>query len=100
MDLIIEFIEEFILEGSIELINNKNVPILFRVLLGVIVTIVIFVIVGILIFGGIQKLDNDLIFGIILMGLGVIILGLFGCLVLKIIPEIKKNLKIKRIVRK
>ncbi len=100
MDLIIEFIEEFILEGSIELINNKNVPILFRVLLGVIVTIVIFVIVGILIFWGIQKLDNDLIFGIILMGLGVIILGLFGCLVLKIIPEIKKNLKIKRIVRK
>ena len=86
MDLLIEFILEIILEGSIELVKVEKVPKFIRYpLLTIIILLFLTIILGLLVLG-ILIIKKELLFGLFIILLGLVLL-------INIIYKIKKGIK-------
>lgn len=62
MDFVLEILFEIILEGCIEITEEKNVPLIFRILCAVILVLVYGGMVGILLYVGISNKSLLLLF--------------------------------------
>ena len=82
MDEFIELILELLLEGSIDALPNKQIPLVIRIILAIIVALVF---IGIIILGVLLLRDSTFIGGL-LIALGVIFLIV---LIVKMIEYIK-----------
>lgn len=78
MELIIEFILELILEGSIELLPNKKIPKWIRYLLAAIIILLSLAVIGLFFFVGITAMKEKTLFGIIFIAIGIFML--VGCI--------------------
>ncbi len=72
MELLFEFIFELVFEGSIEVSKNRKIPKYIRYPLIVIISLFFIMVIGLIFWGGILALKENLIVGIFL-----ILLGLF-----------------------
>lgn len=84
MDLLIEFIGEILIEGSIELIKSKNVPLFIRIMLLLILSSGYLALVGLIFFAAIK---NQTIGFIILSLIGVVLLILYIVWLYKLIKN-------------
>lgn len=82
MDDFIEFILELLLEGSIDALPNKKIPLVIRIILAIILALVL---IGIIILGVLLFRDSTFI-GCLVIALGVIFLIV---LIVKMIEHIK-----------
>lgn len=68
MDMILEFLFEIIIEGSLELVTHKKVPLIIRIFAGILVLAVYGGLIGLCFFFGIQNSQPILIvIGIIIL---------------------------------
>ena len=68
MDMILEFLFEIIIDGSLELVTHKKVPLIIRIFAGILVLAVYGGLIGLCFFFGIQNSQPILIvIGIIIL---------------------------------
>lgn len=84
MDLLIEFIGEILIEGSIELIKSKKVPLFIRIMLLLIFSSGYLALVGLIFFAAIK---NQALGFIILSLIGVLLLILYIVWIYKLIKD-------------
>lgn len=84
MDLILEVLFEIIIEGSLELVSHKKVPLISRIIAGIIVLAVYGGLIGLFFFFGIQNSQPILI----VIGIIILLITIFA---------IKKKIKERRI---
>lgn len=89
MDLLLEFLLEIVGECLIELMQNKNIPFIIRLIIFAFISIVYLSIVGLLIYF-IIKNDNSLLINSILIILALFLLGIYIYYIYKLIKG-KKN---------
>ena len=70
MEFIFEFIFDLIVEGSVEVLGEKKVPVFLRILAGIIVILVYGGIVGLIVYLGI----SDKNWGLLVIGAALIVL--------------------------
>ncbi len=70
MEFIFEFIFDLIVEGSVEVLGEKKVPVFLRILAGIIVILVYGGIVGLIVYLGI----SDKSWGLLVIGAALIVL--------------------------
>ena len=79
MDIILEIITQIIFEGSLEATRSSKLPLWLRWILAVVVFGMMLLLGGILVYGGIGLISNNLIAGISLaiLGVGMVIFSIY-----------------------
>lgn len=72
LELIFDFIIELIVQGGEEAVSNRRIPPTVRIILLVISGVLFVGIVGLLVVAGILELQEDMVIGVALIGVGVI----------------------------
>lgn len=72
MEFLLEILLELILEGSIEISQNKKVPLIIRIPLIIIISSFFLLVIGLIIFTGAIILETNKLAGIFFIALGII----------------------------
>ncbi|MDE5539563.1 MAG: hypothetical protein K2J20_03675 [Bacilli bacterium] len=84
MELLVEFIGEIILEGAVELIKSKKVPLGIRIFLILLVSGLYLGLVVVFLYLGIKGLKDNIFISLIVIIMGLFILGLYVWFIYKL----------------
>lgn len=75
MEYIMELLFEIIFDGSIEAVSSKKVPLIIRIILGIIVgCFMLMVTVGLSVFGIVMMINSEFFLGLFLLICGMLLL--------------------------
>ena len=92
MDFLFEFLFELVFEGMMETAKSKKVPMVIRIIAGVLVSAFLLAVIGVIVLVGILSFKDNKPFGVIMFILAIIFTI---ALILKIVKYIKKKGQLK-----
>lgn len=88
MDILFEFLFELVFEGMMETAKSKKVPMVIRIIAGVLVSAFLLAVIGVIVLVGILSFKDNKPFSVIMFILAIIFTI---ALILKIVKYIKKK---------
>ena len=92
MDILFEFLFELVFEGMMETAKSKKVPMVIRIIAGVLVSAFFLAVIGVIVLIGILSFKDNKPFSVIMFILAIIFTI---ALILKIVKYIKKKGQLK-----
>lgn len=92
MDILFEFLFELVFEGMMETAKSKKVPMVIRIIAGVLVSAFLLAVIGVIVLVGILSFKDNKPFSVIMFILAIIFTI---ALILKIVKYIKKKGQLK-----